>query len=508
MFFLLFTLIIDVFIMFYFITRKDNVRSVYFVLLALASIAYTAGCILLDMSSTNDGVLTALKFANLGIPLLAPCFLLVSLSVFAPKYAKPWMLPAVGAYGLLIFIVILFNEYHWLYYSTVEFVENEGRAYIERGVLFVVQQVLAVLFMIPAYIIMIGRFIKSSKKIRRQMILIIIGALVVFSSNIINFIGVLPEELDPTPFAMMVFLILLTIDIAKYKFLDIVPITFATALKTMENAMIILDKDWCFVSCNNSAKSMFPSLASCSETEPIKNVKEWPSELKAADKLSEIVFELDGKMTQSSKSTYRANTNKIIDDHDVHVGWSIVIHDITSITFLINQLENLATTDSLTGVSNRRSFHEKVTRELDRSVRLNIPSALIMYDIDHFKKVNDTYGHAAGDHVLCAIVGIIIQQLRLYDIIARYGGEEFVIFMPLSGEDTTESALHKIALRLCKTVEDADITYNGKRIPVTASFGAVHMSPCADFNKAMLAVDEAMYEAKNTGRNRVVIGKL
>ncbi|MCL1857869.1 MAG: diguanylate cyclase [Oscillospiraceae bacterium] len=495
--------------MFFSVARKDSSRSIYFVLFASAITVYTAGCILIEMGSTQDGIMNALRIANLGIPFIAPCFLFISICLFQPKYIKSWMLPAVGVYGLSMFFLILFNDNHHLYYSNiaVEILENNiSRIVIERGILFWVQQGIALIFTISAYVILLRRFIPGNKKLRYQMFYVIIGAFVVFIANIINFTGLLPEELDLMPFAMTVALIFISVNIAKHKLLDIGVSAPNTVLKTMDDAVIILDNDWCLLSCNDKAKLMFPSLEAFSETEPITKVRDWPCELEAADKTNEIVFELEKNSGDGSKFTYRANTDKIIDINGTHVGWSIIIHDTTSITFLINQLENLATTDFLTGISNRRGFLEKVQRELEMSKpkRLNISNALIMYDIDWFRKVNETYGHDGGDYALCAVVETVKKHLRPYDIIGRYGGEEFVIFMPASKEES----LHIIASRLCKAVEDAEIFYNGEQMRITASFGAVQMPPGADFNEAMLAVDAAMYKAKHNGRNQSVVGSI
>ena len=301
-------------------------------------------------------------------------------------------------------------------------------------------------------------------------------------------------------------IILATVHITKNKILQNESAASGIVLKIMEDAMIILDSEWRFLCCNESANRLFSSLASLHKAEPIKNARAWPRELEAVDKLSEIIFETEGKGVYGPTSTYRVTMHKIMDSKGVHLGWYIMIHDITEMNFLINQLKNLATTDSLTGVANRRSFLEKVEREIEMSMpdRLNTSNALIMYDIDDFKKVNDTYGHAAGDRVLCEVVETIKKQLRSYDIIARYGGEEFVIFMPSSKEE----ALYKIASRLCGAIEKHEIYYNGIRICVTASFGAVQMPPGTQYEEAMLAVDEAMYEAKHNGKNQVVLGEV
>jgi len=503
-FFLVITFLTDVSLLYFSVTRKDKSRSVYFVMLTLATTVYTLGNILFEMSETNDAAMNALRVANLGIALLAPCFLLISLSLFQPKYLKSWMLPAIVIYGMVMFFSVMFNDSLHFYYTSVDL---NAAQIIEHGFLFWIQQVVGLICMIPAYIILISRFIIGNKKLRKQMIYILIGAIVVFVANIINIAGIVPAEIDIVPFAMTITLIFFIINVAKYKLLDITSIATDTAFESMEDAVIILDNEWCFLFCNNNAKILFPALESFLGTEPISIVRGWPEELEAADKQNEIVFEREGKTAYSQNSTYRANVNKIIDGHGTQVGWYIIIRNITSMTFLINQLENLATTDPLTGVANRRHFMERVQQELDMSAsfRLNLSNGLIMYDLDFFKKVNDTYGHAAGDHILCSVVEIIKKQLRSYDIICRYGGEEFVIFTPTS---SNEEALFKLASRLCRAVENAEIIYKDVRIPITASFGAVQMPPDSDLNEAMLAVDEAMYKAKNNGRNQVVLGRL
>ena len=506
LFFLIIVFITDICVMFFSVARKDSSRSIYFVLLSAAMSVYTVGCVLVEMGGSYDAITDGLIIANLGAPFIAPCFLLIVLCLFKPKYIKSWMLPVVGAYGLIMFLFVLSNEGHCLYYSSIDVVDGVLEK-INHNILFWVQQGVSVMCMIPSYIVLLGLYIKGNKKLRRQMIYIIMGALVVFVANVMNFVPVLPgRRLDLMPYAMSVALVFITLNIATYKLLDIGVIASSTTLKTMEDAIIILDRDWCVLSCNDSAKSMFPSLKSFPETEPIAKIQDWPHELQSADKLHEIVFELDNKTVLGSKSTYRATTDKIIDEHKNHIGWSIIIHDNTSITYLIDQLEKLAATDPLTGISNRRGFLDKVERELEMSkpYRLNISNALIMYDIDWFRKVNEEFGHDGGDHALCAVVETIKKRLRSYDIIGRYGGEEFVIFMPGSHEGT----LQKIASELCKTVENTEIIYNGMRIPVTASFGAVQIPPGGDFNEAMLVVDAALYEAKHNGRNQAVVGTI
>jgi diguanylate cyclase (GGDEF)-like protein len=264
--------------------------------------------------------------------------------------------------------------------------------------------------------------------------------------------------------------------------------------------MIVVDKDWEFLFCNASAKNLFPELYNFTGAEPVNGLKGWPAEFAGIDSPCEKEFERTDPET-GGYYTYMASIDKIMEQQR-QIGWYIMIRDTTAATFLIKQLQDLATTDSLTGIINRRSFLERVNIEMDKSARMNLNNALIMFDIDKFKNINDTYGHIAGDYILCSVVDTIKKQLRSYDIIARYGGEEFVIFTScIDGEP-----LNKFANRLREAIQNSSYIYEGSVIPTTASFGTVEIAPGDRFDQAMLVVDDAMYQAKREGRNRVVAG--
>jgi len=466
------------------------------------------GALLYETAGADRGAAAAaLSVMGLGGPILAPVMLLLLTRLYKPNLLKPWMFHSVIIYGLAMFFIILTNERHFLFYSAIEYIGAENYMSVSRGALYWVNQTVVVLCMAGVYTVVIERLIKSGKKIRRQMNYIVMGTLAAFAANILNFTNALPKNMDLLPYVMTLSLALFAADMGRHKIWDIASVASNTVLETMEEALVVLNTGGGFWFCNNSARALFPALESFPITETITKAEDWPEELGAPDRLGElheVTFELGGTERREKKSAYRATVNMLKDERGVNLGWQIIIYDITEITYLIAQLENLATKDPLTGVANRRYFLERVNRELDMAERHKLATALIMYDIDFFKKVNDAYGHAAGDYILCAVVETVKAQLRSYDIIARYGGEEFVIFSTSGDEDS----LYKFALRLCKAVESAEFVYEGTRIPITASFGAVQIPPGGSFNDAMLSVDEAMYKAKNNGRNQVVIGKI
>ena len=163
----------------------------------------------------------------------------------------------------------------------------------------------------------------------------------------------------------------------------------------------------------------------------------------------------------------------------------------------------LANQDALTGAANRRAVLEALDRALATASRQRTPLALLMLDIDHFKRVNDQYGHLAGDQVLRHFVHVVRQRLRAPDVLGRYGGEEFVVLLPGTGLAGAE----QLAQQLCQAVQAAPCDWQGQRIAVTVSVGiasAVEGHP-PDAATLLHAADQALYRAKDNGRNRVEV---
>jgi diguanylate cyclase (GGDEF)-like protein/PAS domain S-box-containing protein len=179
------------------------------------------------------------------------------------------------------------------------------------------------------------------------------------------------------------------------------------------------------------------------------------------------------------------------------------IRDITERKATEARLRELATTDSLTGLANRRRFMELAQREFTRSRRYQGPLTMLMMDIDHFKRVNDTHGHDVGDEVLRALAATSIKALREADILGRLGGEEFGVLLP----ETEATAAMEVAERLRRAVEAAAMATGGGELRITVSIGAASLSGDTTSVEALLKrADVALYEAKQSGRNRVVTG--
>ncbi|MBI5518176.1 MAG: GGDEF domain-containing protein [Deltaproteobacteria bacterium] len=166
----------------------------------------------------------------------------------------------------------------------------------------------------------------------------------------------------------------------------------------------------------------------------------------------------------------------------------------------LEEIHRLVTTDGLTNIGNRRAFDDALSRDLSRARRYDRPLSLLMVDIDHFKKVNDRYGHLAGDAVLRQLAVLLKNNLRRDDMVARYGGEEFGVILP----EIDRAGAVVTADKLRRLVAIQQFQYDGVDIPLTVSVGVATRGPRdTDAQELVRRADELLYDAKTQGRNKV-----
>lgn len=165
------------------------------------------------------------------------------------------------------------------------------------------------------------------------------------------------------------------------------------------------------------------------------------------------------------------------------------------------ELLELATTDSLSGLFNRHHLLACAEREMVRAKRTRDPISLIIADIDHFKQINDHYGHDAGDRVIVHTSELLLKLCRAHDIVARWGGEEFLLLLPATSIDAASA----LAERLRQTVAATSVEYGGAHIRFTLSFGVTTLAVGEDLNTSIARVDRALYQSKEKGRNCVTL---
>ena len=174
--------------------------------------------------------------------------------------------------------------------------------------------------------------------------------------------------------------------------------------------------------------------------------------------------------------------------------------DVNKPTEATKAIRSLASLDPLTGLMNRRSFSASLDVELKRMSRTRHAAAVILFDLDHFKKLNDRFGHHVGDEMLTSVASIAYSELRNpFDRLARWGGEEFIILL----HDMSEETARGVCERLRQRIGELELNIDDQTVKVTASFGGSLLRPDRPFSEALHQADIALYEAKSNGRNRV-----
>jgi len=212
--------------------------------------------------------------------------------------------------------------------------------------------------------------------------------------------------------------------------------------------------------------------------------------------------EMEEVFTRKNGETFHVSlVATAMTDDARQLGAEVVFQDITRRKAMEHELNRLASTDALTGCANRRHFMEQLDMELSRIRRYANPGALLMMDLDHFKLVNDTYGHPAGDAVLVAFVQAVQSSLRKMDMLGRLGGEEFAVLLP----ETSLEAAGRLAERLRAKVEALSVEFQDHAIRVTVSIGVAALrNDSTAVDEVLSQGDAALYRAKESGRNRVV----
>ena len=203
-----------------------------------------------------------------------------------------------------------------------------------------------------------------------------------------------------------------------------------------------------------------------------------------------------GVIVLATTDTFERDDIELVDHLRVDLGLAVnnaLAHD---------RLERLAAIDPLTDAYNRRFGLGRLREEYSRAVRAEAPFGILMVDIDHFKAVNDTYGHLVGDRVLRAVAGACRRVVREGDVLVRYGGEEFLVLLPGAGQDDVV----QIGERIRRAVSETTVEDGASRLNVTVSVGATTFRDTVETPDALVALaDRALYEAKDGGRDRLVL---
>lgn len=349
-------------------------------------------------------------------------------------------------------------------------------------------------------IIIQARFF-SSRSYRAQSGILLVSFLIPFVVDILYNFGVTPiPNFNFTSAVFSISGILIAYALYHHRLFDIVPMANDLIVNNFSEGVVVLDLHERVIGINPSACLIIRTNSRDAVGKSANSILWFSNDSAFQLKTEQKVLTFHHNELDGIKHYYDVTTLPIKNRQGITVGTLITIKDVTERHLSFMAAHVLATTDSLTGVYNRRHFIELLETELARATCLSLPLAVIMFDIDDFKQFNDKYGHAVGDEILITATKTCQANLRKLDLLGRYGGDEFVILLP----QTNAKLAADIAERLCQLISSLHVSVNDKPVSITISMGVAGYQRKGEVttDKLLQSADMAMYQAKQNGKNQ------
>jgi diguanylate cyclase (GGDEF)-like protein len=415
----------------------------------------------------------------------------VNASVLIPIFAVP----------TITFLLRFTNGMHRLFYSSMTLRENAffPTLALGKGPWYYVNAAYLLFSFLIAVYLYLSFSLKGTRERRISYIILTAGALLPIVG-----LGLILADfghfgIDYAAMMMPVSLLFVHSAFFRYDFLEIKSLAREVLFESSSDAMILADDAGALTDHNRQARELFPELSAAASGMPLESL--------FADRGDFLELLRIPMESRDPAAVYQSEDNRFYRIKDLELrnvfgnpaGRLITLSDCTEERLEWARLKERASTDELTGLFNRASFSARAEDEFSRSQRHGSMFSLIMMDIDHFKSVNDTYGHAAGDEVLRFLGGELRYHFRSTDLSARIGGEELAVILPGAALDAAFAAAEKFRMH----IELSPVVFEASEIRFTLSAGVVRYSPAfGTFSDMMKAADMALYESKRRGRNR------
>jgi len=401
---------------------------------------------------------------------------------------------------LLVLVGLFSDSRHGLFFGDTS-TQNIGMI-MGAGPIFWTNVIYSYLLILFGYIVLIRRFRQTSGIYRKQIAVILIAIGLPWLSSLLFVIGFRPfPNADNTPLTFTIAGLALAYALLRYRLLNIIPIARHVLIENMSDGLLVLDSQNRLVDINPAAEQVLGFKKKSRIGEPVEDVfSEWSEVVKALYEVNDISVELS--IDHPYKRYLDLKVSPLSDRNGNLIGRLVVWRDITPLKKAQAELQEQAIRDPLTGLYNRRYLHQRLEQELARARRENQPVSFVMVDIDHFKNVNDTFGHNAGDVVLQKLAKELLSRTRIGDIVCRYGGEEFLAVLP----NVTAEKAHEIAERWRKLFLGSTMPLEYTDVKATVSCGISVFPLHGNTSEELISTaDKALYYAKQAGRNRVTV---
>lgn len=417
--------------------------------------------------------------------------------------ARPGNLLLLSIEPLLSLLLLSTNNLHHLFLQRIDYIQA-GSFLIDKtwvlGPWFWLHFVYSYMLILVGDFYIIRKAIQLVSKFKLQAFILVLGTAFPLISNLMYTFHLIPGlvvNYDPLGFVFSG--VAFSFAIFQYQLFDLKPIARQLLIDSMGDGMLVFDDQLRLVDLNPAAKKNFGIVdndwAGRSMHELLGSYIELDKLLAESKSGHELVINRDRE-----RRVYDLRVSPIMEE-GYKAGHLLVLRDVTRYKKLEEELKLMAVTDALTGAYNHRNFFELGKHELVRANRYQYGVAVILFDVDNFKRVNDRFGHLAGDKVLKGISQDCKYLLRNTDIFARYGGEEFAIILI----NITLEKAREIADRLRSTVEARSFQLGDSPVSVTISVGVAMDAGSSDFNLIVKHADQAMYASKAKGKNCVSV---
>lgn len=452
----------------------------------------------------NSSLLEQMKFWNqiqyLGLPFFPALWVIIALFyrnktiIFTDR--KQIILLIVPA---LTFIIRLTNSYHHLYYQSMVLQQTTGFPvmHLEKGIWYYINTFYLFICMIISSVVFYIEYRKGKKSENKHF-------RILFFASIIPYMGLISDllrgNIDYTALLLPISMVLVMYAIYMYDFLDIKTLAREALFEKSSDGMILLDNDLKIIDYNKTANEFFPVLRSSMQKIALEDIFRGQEDLIHVfqnTKTQDFLFKHNGQ-----ERFFEISTSVMKNAYGKPIGTLKSLRDITEKKKMQEKLKKIAVMDELSGLNNRRHFMEIAQREFERCQAQHQSFAVLMIDVDHFKFINDTRGHAGGDAVIRKFGNLMKLSFRETDILGRLGGEEFSVILP----NTSIGEAYIMAENFRETIEGSEVYYEDAPIYITVSIGiALFFSEAKNFDAILKYADEAMYNSKTQGRNRTTL---
>ena len=496
-------LAMSVFIAIHTLFRSQSEKKGYFLLMQIMVIVYLFGS-LLEITSTNaEEAYTAIRVLYVGSSFVATFAFLFIADYCNIKLHPVFVKTPMVILSLAVIILMWTTRFHHLVYLDYSFnTEYVCNLIFTRGPIYSITHSYPSVCLILAVAVLIHQIRKWDSRYRRQLIILLICIIIPLLTEGIFYISVISglnkHQFYFTPPSMAIMGFFLYLGVMRFNIFEIISMATVTAMEHIKEGFVLVDRSNNFLSSNPAAAEILPGILKLSNGEPVFSTAGWPEELKDLEKDS-----VEFSINDGGSRYFRASIGPVLAKNNTLVAKIILLGEITDSVNLMKELENAAYIDSLTGLYNRKHFSELAHVEIERALRMSQSIYTGMLDLDFFKNVNDTFGHAAGDQVLKSTAAIIRQTIRSYDLVGRYGGEEFVLLIT----DIDPQEAYKLVERIRENMENNITYFEGAEIKITCSIGLAKFVDNDNLDTSIRKSDEALYTAKNSGRNQVQVHK-